>query len=565
MEKTFILGNNEWAKQLGITYIEIPRLTNDNEIHNWITSEFGQNDIKKILIEIGNDSQLSIKIALHIRLSLEELEDKALLPILFVSNKTLDVVIHETAIWSHLFATKGVYFSIFDIDNLKAEIPVIEGITPDEYKTRFLDIVKILPDENIGRHSLANIWGAYAMDKAANTNALMGNAEFQKSRTRLYFKYVSAFNFETSKLKPLPPKVKIVGKITPENPTNTIESAGKRILLIDDEADKGWELVLRKVFDSADFCVINEKVADYDSLSTGSKQIIESNSFDLYLVDLRLNGTEEENTSRTEDFSGMKVLQKIKSLNKGNQVIIFTASNKVWNQKALLEAGADGYYMKESPEYNFSDKFSSQNYKIFKNEVKQAFDLSYLRDVYVIHQKCRSFMVANKPSRNGGYQHFYDRALSQLEIAFELLKQSYNPKYLNLPYLSYYRILEDYAWQSENFNYDATIGCSVNSTLVIDFISKEWKLKFIDKKNSSAAFSYFKKDVENNKDENPSTLAKISLILAFKFGKEDALLKEWGRLNDLRNTVVHGGKNATVSINDIMSLLSIVELFLTNP
>jgi DNA-binding NarL/FixJ family response regulator len=32
---------------------------------------------------------------------------------------------------------------------------------------------------------------------------------------------------------------------------------------------------------------------------------------------------------------------------------MFTASNKAWNMKALLDAGADGYYIKESPENIF--------------------------------------------------------------------------------------------------------------------------------------------------------------------------------------------------------------------
>lgn len=563
MEKIYILGNSKSSEQLGIPHIAIPNLINDNDIHNWIMSVFKDIDIEKLIIEIGNNSEVSLKIAFHVRLSLEELNVKSLLPILFVSNKTLNRIILETNIWSHLFSTKGVYFTIFDnIEKLKVEIQVIEGITPDEYKTRFLDIIKILPDESIGRHSLANIWGAYAMDKVANTNALIGNVEFQKSRTKLYFKYVSAFNFETSKLKPS--RIKVVGQIALGTP-NTIESSGKKILLIDDEAEKGWGLVLGKVFKSADFFVINEKVADYDSLSTRSKQIIENNSFDLYLVDLRLNGIAEEDTLRTEDFSGMKVLQKIKSLNKGNQVIIFTASNKVWNQKALLEAGADGYYMKESPEYNFSDKFSSQNYDIFKNEVKQAFDLNYLRDVFVIHQKCSSFIVANKSGRNSSYQRFYNRALSQLEIAFELLKQSNNPKYLNFSYLSYYQILEDYAKQPDNFEYDDQGGCSVNGSQVINRIDEEWELIFVDK-ISSKDFSYFEIGKENKEYENPSALAKVSFILAYKFHKNNADLKEWGRLNDLRNTVaVHGGKDAAVTIADIMSLLSIVELFLTNP
>lgn len=565
MERTYILGNSEASKQLGIQHITIPNLANDNDIHNWIISELGGIDINKLIIEIGSNSVLSLKIALHIRLSPEELTVKSLLPILFVSNKTLNRIIIETTIWSHLFATKGMYFHLFDdIAKLNAEIQVIEGITPDEYKTGFLDIIKILPDEKTGRHSLANIWGAYAMDKAANTNALTGNVDFQKSRTKLYFKYVSAFNFNVSKLKP--PFFKVKGKIPLGSP-NTINSAGKKILLIDDEAGKGWELVLRKIFKSAQLFVINEKVQDYESLTTGSKQLIENNSFDLFLVDLRLNGIAEESTMETMNFSGMKVLQKIKSLNNGNQVIIFTASNKVWNQKALLEAGADGYYMKESPEYGFSDNFSLQNYNIFKNEVEQAFLLSYLRDVFKIHERCRSFILNDKPNRsNNNYHRLYDRTLAQLEIAFELLKQSNNPKYLNFSYLSYYQILEDYAKQSDNFEYDDQVGCSVNGKQIINKIDEEWELKFVDKDISAEDFSYFEIGTENKKYENPTTLAKISFILAYKFGKDNPFLKEWGRLNNLRNTVVaHGGKNTEVNITDLMCLLDIVELFFTNP
>lgn len=563
MEKTFILGNSESVRQIGVQYIEIPNLANDYDIHNWTILLFERYDINKLLIEISNKPELSLKIALHIRLSLEELKEKSLLPILFVSSSSLDAVILETTIWSHLFATKGVYFSQFEnVENIKAEIQVIEGIAQGEYKARFLDIIKIMPDETIGRHSLANIWGAYSMDKAANTNALIDNAGFQKSRTKLYFKYVSAFNFNMLRLGP--DKLKILGRIS-LGKANTINAIGKKILLIDDEADRGWEIVLRKVFRSAEFYVINEKVKDFDSLSSESKRLIDNNSFDLYLVDLRLNGIQEEKEIHTVDFSGMKVLQKIKSLNEGNQVIIFTASNKVWNQKTLLEAGADGYYMKESPEYNFSDEFTLQNYEIFRKEVEQAFGLNYLRDVYAISEKCRSFIEREREQRAFKYKRFYDRALSQLEIAFELLKQSYNPKYLNFAYLSYYQLIEDYSKQIENFEY-AEDNCFVNGEKVINKIDEEWEweLKYIAKSASSERFPYFEIGLENQ-NRNPETLARVSFILVYKFKKDNLQLKEWGRLNYLRNTIAaHGGKNETVTIDDLKSLLSIVELFLTN-
>ena len=60
-------------------------------------------------------------------------------------------------------------------------------------------------------------------------------------------------------------------------------------------------------------CVINEKVKDFDSFSLASKHIIESEKFDLYLVDLRLNGLDEDEKFknrrflRNEDFEENKI------------------------------------------------------------------------------------------------------------------------------------------------------------------------------------------------------------------------------------------------------------------
>ena len=50
---------------------------------------------------------------------------------------------------------------------------------------------------------------------------------------------------------------------------------------------------------------------------------------------LRLNGAAEDGQLVPEEFSGYKVLRRIKELNRGNQVIMLTASNKAWNLKAL--------------------------------------------------------------------------------------------------------------------------------------------------------------------------------------------------------------------------------------
>jgi hypothetical protein len=115
MEKIYILGNSKTIEEVGGTFIEIPNLINEVEIHHWVIQLFKDNRIDKILIEIGNNPLLSIQIGYHIRLSIEDLRENVLIPILFVSLPSLNEVILNTGIYSHLLATKGVYFSEFDL------------------------------------------------------------------------------------------------------------------------------------------------------------------------------------------------------------------------------------------------------------------------------------------------------------------------------------------------------------------------------------------------------------------------------------------------------------------
>lgn len=436
MGKTYILGNNkDLAKYLEYDFIEIPTImcSNDYEIHNWLVNVFQHNEIEKLVIEIGSDVVLPFQIAYHIRLSINELKYKSLIPILFVSTTTLNSIVLKASLWSHILSTKGVYFSsISDFEKIKLELSVVEEITSEEYKSEFWDIIKVLPGEVMGRHSLANVWGAYSIDKAANTNILRFNSDFQSRSGELYFKYVSAIN----NLKTL--NIKTVGYIN-LSPSCPIDAKNRKILLVDDEADKGWESVLRKIFSTNlpdDFVVINEKVKDYDKFTPKSKSIIENEHFDLYLIDLRLGGLEEDGILKPDDFSGMKVMRKIKSINPGNQVIIFTASNKVWNLKALLDAGADGYYMKESPEFAFTNEFSVQNYLRFKDDVQRCFDRSYLKSVYLDIQDIKVYI--NKI----GSTDFKNELLNQFDLFWSMISKSISETDYAYSFINLYFVIE---------------------------------------------------------------------------------------------------------------------------
>lgn len=528
-------------EEFGGTFIEVPNLINEVEIHNWVQTLFQDNEINKVVIEIGENPLLSLQIGYHIRLSIENIKESVLVPILYVSNLSLNSVMLQTDIHSQILATRGVYFSEFDLQPNKLEIEHLVGLNESEYLTKFLKVIHIQPDETVGRHSLANIWGAYAMDKASNANALSEDSEFRK---KLYFKYVSAFN-NLEKLKPS--RLKVIRNINVGN-VNKIMAEGKRILLIDDEASKGWETVLRKIFKTSsaeDFVVINEKVKDFEALSVASKSIVESDKFDLYLVDLRLNGLDEDENLKTEAFSGMKVLKKIKSLNEGNQVIVFTASNKVWNLKALLDAGADDYYMKESPEYNFSKTISEQNYKDLKDNVYTCFHRSYLREIFTEWD--------NTKSKNTNTDRlFIAESETALDIAWEQIKRDY----LDFGFLTLFQSIENIAnkpYLIDEYNDSLEGETTIDKT---DSAKHEWLMTFVKDKQNGDYFSSGKFIQESHR--KPTTLYKVSCLFKIKHKKDEAFLKEIGKLNKLRNDIAHGGTRNTATKEDLIKILKIL-------
>ena len=139
------------------------------------------------------------------------------------------------------------------------------------------------------------------------------NDSLIKAQKSLYFKYVFAKTTEDINQYINPIEENKALKI----PTSKVNAIGKKILLIDDEADKGWAAVLDiMLIGNSCIDVIKERAPNYDSFSTDAHSIIESGDYDLIFLDLRMNGIVEESVLEPDKFSGMDILKKIKSLNK---------------------------------------------------------------------------------------------------------------------------------------------------------------------------------------------------------------------------------------------------------
>jgi hypothetical protein len=542
MVKIYTVGskNNQPLLDLGYEVIDFGHVSsNDIELHDFILLNIKDLAVDKLVIEISKEDLKALKLAYHIRLSLNELRRSSLIPILFVSDKSLKQIISSNGIWSHIFATKGVGYAPYNL--AKIEIQNLEGLGSGEYKTHFLDIINVLPDETVGKHSIANQWGAFVMDKSANTFALLGEKDIMRTFNKLYFKYSDAFNFDyrslVTKTQTEPDNV-ISGR------PNQVKAQGYKILLIDDEADKGWEKVLRKVFCTTnidDFQVINEQVKDYEAFSTLAKDKIENGNFDLFLIDLRLNGAQEEEVHDVNEFSGAKVLKEIKK-NKGNQVIIFTASNKAWNIEPLLNSGnygADAYYIKESPDYKFTTSLSEANYSNFKSNAEKLLSRNYLRKLFLeitdLKKKVNSLKTSTSYSVN-----FLSEISNFLDQSFDMHYRAGNDRQFAFAYVTLNMIIERI-----NTEFVTAVG---------RWDDKEWYVGSENLKdwNWNARSNCFQAETNSKLIGNKASEAKKMIgIWKQKFGglaTDDSVIKPINDLIKKRNDFIHNESGLDISI-----------------
>lgn len=565
MDNIFIIGRNDnaYLKSLGLEIVTLPIISSDEEITNFIERNLVSLNFDRLIIPLsGQDVQLGLRVALHIRLTKLPLY-KNLCPILFISEQQLESIIKESGMYGQILFSKGCEFEGYNSKNIiLTAASLVNKLEIHDYRLNFLNLINVIQDEKDGRHSLANQWGAISLAEAANVN-LNTYTKLSNVQSQLYFKFINA--------------KKNIDRSSANGNSNVdyIHIGNQKILLIDDEADKGWEDILNAIFQSNNkdnFKTIKEKVKDYDELTPESKSLIESGDFDLYLVDLRLNGLEEdlEENMKPQDFSGTNIIKKIKTLNPGNQVIMFTASNKAWNMKHLVSSlGVGGYYIKESPEYNFSSEFSRENFLNFKEDVDNCLRLHFLRNIAIVNEKCMQHIALKFSNVSASYQDFYTRTKTSIQVAFELLQNTTeNPKYFSFAFLTYHQILEDYCNQQENITKDNLGVYVIKNNILIQVIhtsrtSQTWELSL---RQSPSGYKYFENaPSRQDRRQKATSLALISFILSFKFNHGNLELNDWGRLNNLRNTeAAHGGNTSNISISDIQSIIKIVEMFIYN-
>lgn len=470
--------------------------TSDEKIHKIIIEELNEKEYDNIYIPLCFGSILSdfngLRLATHIRCTSTKNQLKNIFIYGVVSYE--EMISHECF---DILKTKNVFYIDYDKKALqdaekKETFPFLEEELPNE-----LSKVKLIaPKDN---HSITNDLTIYRWATYMKYDSVK-----EKTNKNLYFKHYNIVN--------------TIEPISEDRKLGYLIDGKAKILVIDDELDNGWEEFHKKFMElspNIKLKFFNPKNENIDNI----EKFLEEFNPDIVLLDLRLK-REDTNNNKTDELSGYKLLHEIKKYNRGIQVIIITASNKVWNYKKLMNSGANGYIIKRPKSSDIKNDISE-----LRDSIKKSCEKIYKKEVYHLIKQIEKNEL---PLLNDNYFK------KNISIASEFIEQDK----LDYAYFTLYQILESFA--NECFSKSDDYFICFNQEYPVKE-GDEWLLKHNKDKENGSYFS----DTKEKSDEDRKTLFKISCILKFLLNKNNQELKEFGKLNKLRNDIAHDKHHST--------------------
>ena len=276
----------------------------------------------------------------------------------------------------NILKTTGVSLIDYDIQTILNCFNKQQRIlTPNNLKQQVSNLKLDVPLNYADSHSVANEWAIYRWANALNTSDNQILKIETKLENDLYFKYLKAIN-----------PVSEIEEINVEELILNF-SGDPKVLYIDDEAEKGWWEIFCKILDDENEISFSHLDDEFNQknqneiIDISLNKVIEEN-IDIVILDLRLH-KEDFNNKPINEITGFKILEKIKNHNKGIQVIIFSATNKISNLQALQNAGADGFIIKESPNNNYEPGFTRQSIEKMVAVLNYTLNRKFLKKMHI--------------------------------------------------------------------------------------------------------------------------------------------------------------------------------------
>lgn len=319
-------------------------------------------------------------------------------------------------------------------------VPKVRPLSSADFE-EFMRLVKL--EGQIGSHAISNEWAAFTLGRLLGVS----KADIPGTRDLVYLCYLLL-----SAMKPEERAKLCTGELpgTADVPNmNKVDAKYGNILLIDDQDDV-WYPVIRKLVEGNSLTVwgrnqIARREGDIwlDGKNPAKWEVEIYKKFDLVLLDMRLEA--EEISSPGNQLSGLTVLEKIMSYNRGQQVIMFTSSNKAWNIKRALELGARDIFIKESPQYPITEKARAEELKNLEENIKSALELNWLKRLWSMGKSASAEARIRAKAHNVEQlkKALYNDIATQVDCSLELfINAGSDSTKIKLAYLQLYIVLE---------------------------------------------------------------------------------------------------------------------------
>lgn len=401
----------------------------DEKLSEKVNEWLSETEYDKIFIPLCFGPTLSdyngLRLATHIRCTPSKNQLKRIFIYGFVGLEYL--IDHE---YFNILKTKNV--ELVPYSKNAFEIDANKNFEPLKLEELAKEIQKLKLDSPLNyadSHSIANEWAIYQWAKTIGCDETDELAKvFQNVETNLYFKYLRTIN-----------PISEVDKISPENLKINHEDKPK-VLLIDDEAEKGWYEIFAYLLGDLnniyiDYLGDDFKNQNHEEIIDKSIKKIKEDDIDVVILDFRLNPNDFLG-SNPKDISSIRLLKKIKGLNPGIQVIIFSATNKIWNLQALQESGADGFIFKDG------SKIIHQTINSLTHQLSLSLKKSsWLKPIWIKTKTINNHLEKQRR------KHILDKDFTGainifLELGFESLLNEHNKFSYDSAFMYYFLILE---------------------------------------------------------------------------------------------------------------------------
>ena len=475
---------------------------------NIINKELQSKEFDTIFIKDNLSSNYlelyGLRVAYHIRLS-TELENKRFSPIVIISDFD-EITLNRFTKEANILFTDGIYLcQNTKEDILKYQSLELKGVTDYD---KFINSIEITPPKDTsGSHDIANKWAIYRWAEFLYVKSDVIDKNKSEIEHQLYFKYLNAIytkeNCQILEIK----KKKKKGKV----------------LLIDDEWTKGWGDIIHTALDNeglefSSFEYDYKDIKQYGLRKLVNEKVINFDP-DVVILDLRFLQSDHEHDDINE-YTGVKLLERIHKINAGIQVIMLTATSKSTILEKLYEKKILGYIKKEHPEDKSID--TVENINKFINLVDKGLKRKYLKEVYNIQKSIKDILSNDIFAQYNLDLNFYEPFWIKLE------KESTN----------IFDILDN---ERENSFIYAMVSISSSLETILSIFVKE-------NKNSDDQFW----DNEYFYSEYKSMRSKLNILFNYKLGYENEDI-DMEKLIRKRNDYMHSRKLITVNSQEIVS------------